>query len=260
MSAPLPLSLSPDPSAATPTPTSAQLEDPDVFELLLRQRDRADEVCAEPASAAALLPRLLAVGVVGVGAFALAQGLVLGRLDHPHFLEPLTTGSLPWRVLVIFAAYELGLMGAHVAALPSWYFYALLTGIRTHGWRLAVEAMRARATAALALLGILPVYVAAALGLSLLVPEGSGGGLNAALILVTSAGFCLPFVAGLAAPAGLLRTLLRLAEQSDAVRPEASRRRARPWLMALAWTVLFASMAPLGVGRALVALAGLGGG
>lgn len=259
MSAPLPLPASAAPATAE-APSEAPLDDPDVFELLLRQRDRADAVCADPASAAALLPRLMAVGVVGVGAFALAQGLILGRLPLPHWLEPLATGSLPWRVLVLFAAYELGLMGAHVAALPSWYFYALLTGIRTHGWRLAVEAMRARATAALALLGILPVYLAGVLGLSLLVPEDPHHPLHAVLVLATSAGFALPFVAGLAAPAGLLRTLLRLAEESDAVRPEASRRKARPWLMAFAWTVLFASMAPLGVGRALVVLTGLGGG
>ena len=194
--------------------------------------------------------------VSAVAAFAVAQGLVLGTLEPGSILSPLGSHSLAWRVVVIFAAYELGLMGAQVASLPSWYFYALLTGIRTHGWRLAVEAMRARATASLALLGILPVYLAASLGLSLLLPANGGPEWQALMTLFTAAGFGLPFLAGLAAPASLVRVLRQLAQDSDAHRPAASRRKARPWLMALGWTLLFSSMAPLGVFRALQVLAG----
>jgi len=243
-----PLDARPGPDQ--PPDTSAL---PGVWQLLLRDRPRTDAACADRDQAARLLPAFLGVSAAGIGAFAVCQGLLMAASGPEAWMAG--GASAAWLIFSIFVAFEAGLMGAQVASLPSWYFYALLTGIRTHGWRLTVEALRARATASVVLVGLLPVYLSAALGLVLLFPEGTSFE-DGHRVLITL-GFGLPFLAGLVAPASLLRVLHRLARDSEGARPVASRRRPMPWLMALAWTVLFASMAPLGVFRALVALLGV---
>ncbi|MCB9759841.1 MAG: hypothetical protein H6739_08410 [Alphaproteobacteria bacterium] len=225
------------------------LEAPDVVELLIRRRDEADAACADVEQATALLPRLVAVSTVALGAYAVVHGGMLSLAEDPLFLDALTArGPLP-TIGVVFLAYVAGLFGAQVASLPSAYFYALLTGIRTHGWRVAVEAMRAQATSAVVLLGLLPVYLAVGLGFSL---SSGGVGEGFRILAIDLLGYTLPFVAGLAGVITMGRAFSALVREA---RPEPGRR-AMPLLLVFAWSVLFTALAPLGVWRVLSVLGG----
>ena len=221
-------------SVATPT-----------YDLLLREREEADALCADRDGSAHLLPRFVLTGSAGVAAYAVVQALLLHML--PDSMAP--TPAPAWTAMFLFVAFEGGFLGSHVAGLPSYYFYALLAGIRTHSWRLVAESMRARATASVVLLGLLPVYLAAGLGLCLL--AHAPGWQHLATAVVLGLGYTLPFLAGLAAPVTLLRSFLHMS------REQAGGRRAMPVLLTLAWTALFTVMAPIGVIRAFTWLTGL---
>lgn len=218
------------------------------YDLLLREKEEADALCADPDGSARLLPRFVLTGSAGVAAYAVVQASLLHMLGDRALPEVAGHLPVPLTAAMLFVAFEAGFLGSHVAGLPSYYFYALLAGIRTHSWRLVAESMRARATASVVLLGLLPVYLAGGLGLCLLT-DGTYHDLTRVVVLLV--GYALPFVAGLAAPATLLRSVLRLAKEQP------GSRRATPILLTLAWTALFTAMAPLGVFRTLAWLASL---
>lgn len=216
--------------------------EPTTFELLVQHRELAAAACEHPERAARMLPRFVGVSVLGIAAYAVVQGAVLSVAQSSAQPGGLLESGFGMRALVIFAAYAAGLFGAQVASLPSAYFYALQAGIRTHSWRIAVEAMRAQATAAVVLLGLLPVYLAAGLGVSL-----SGPDQDAELLIHGMVGYTLPFVGGLVGTFGLFRAFTQIAQaaRADSVRS--------PWpaMAVLAWAALFTAMAPLGVVRVL---------
>lgn len=204
------------------------------FDLLVRDRDTAYAECGDAARAARLLPRFIGLGLAGFLAHAAAMGLM--HAVSPDALsatdDPLRFGGR------VFLAYAGAFFGTNIAALPTFYFHALMAGMRTHGWRISVEVMRAQATEATVLLGLLPALLAAGVGAALM---GLELWADAALAL----GFLLPFVAGLPGSLGLLSTLRRLAEEAQ---PEDHiHRDATPTLLALAWCTLFTVMAPVGV-------------
>lgn len=216
--------------------------EPSTFEMLVQHRELGEAACEHPERAARLLPRLAAISALGLVAYALVQGAVLSV--GPSGAQPLglEQASFPVRALALFLAYAAGIFGAQVAALPSAYFYALQAGIRTHAWRIAAEAMRAQATAAVVLLGLLPVYLAAGLGV------GLGHADSGTTMLVHGMiGYTLPFVGGLAGTVGLARAFVRIARGASS---EGSR---SPWpvMAVLAWSALFTSLAPLAVARVL---------
>ena len=75
-------------------------------------------------------------------------------------------------------------------ALPSLYFYCLLAGVRMTMLEVVVHAVKSKATAAVALIGILPIYVAVAMGVLIF-------DVNAFWLQVTMyVGLALPFIAG----------------------------------------------------------------
>ena len=225
-----------------------------LVELLLRHRADADALCADRAEAARLLPRLLGLSTIAIAAFACVQGAVLGLSAQDVPPEGLVGAPLDVAIPSIFLAYELALTGAQVAGLPTFTFYGLMAGFQTHAWRIAVESARARATAAVVLIGLLPVYLTVALGLLLLHDAPSPAGEAWHGLVLVCGGFCLPFVAGLAAPASLLRVFRALAAASAQSR--GGRRRPMPVLLAFAWSAVFTAMAPLGVFRVLHLLVG----
>ena len=61
-------------------------------------------------------------------------------------------------------AYAFGLVAASGVCLPSLYFYCLLAGVRMTMLEVVVHAVKSKAMAAVALVGILPIYVAVAMG------------------------------------------------------------------------------------------------
>lgn len=236
-------------------PAASVLSEPSLVDLLLRDRDQADRACADPATAARLLPRFIGLSALGIGAWSVVHGLLLSLSTqqlNPHglFGAPITV-TIP----ALFLAYEGALTGAQVAGLPTFSFYGLMAGFRTHAWRIATESLRARATAALVLMGLLPVYLAVGLGLVLLFPEPGGVGAAWQALVLGIGGFTLPFVAGLAAPASLLRVFRKLAHEAEDGRPGQGRR-PMPLLLAMAWSAVFSVMAPLGVLRILTVLVG----
>ena len=204
-----------------------------VYELLVRDREAAYARCSEADSAAALLPRFAAVGLLGMGAYAAALGL-LHHMDHTTFYaeQPMAYASK------VFLAYAGSFFGTNIAALPTFYFHTLVAGIRTHGWRVSVEVMRAQATQATVMLGLLPLYFA--LGVGLLQLE-----LDQTWTALRGMGFVLPFLCGLPGSYHLAGTFFRLARENPPVAP--AQRSSAPLLLTLAWCALFAIMAPVGV-------------
>jgi len=222
--------------------------------LLLRDRERCDALCAQPDAAARLLPRFIGVSALGIGAWAGVQGLLFSLCVNDLAVPGLTGEPLWFTAGVLFLAYEGALMGAQVAGLPTFSFYGLMAGFRTHSGRIATESLRARATAAVVLMGLLPVHLAVGLGLVLFFDEPSTAGSMWQGLVLLGGGMALPFVAGLAAPGSLVRAFRGLARDA-AERPDGERR-PMPVLLAVAWSAVFTVMAPLGVWRILQLLVG----
>ena len=107
--------------------------------------------------------------------------------------------------------------------LPSFYFYGLLAGVRVSWAQVTAQVMKGQAATAVMLIGIMPVYVAAALG----------GNVFAApqplLRGVLYAGLALPFAAGLWGVRSIYVGFLGL---SDTLPPERHCRR-EYWLRRL---------------------------
>jgi hypothetical protein len=100
----------------------------------------------------------------------------------------------PWLggdAMVLVGAYAFGLVAASGICLPSLYFYCLLAGVKMSMVDVVVHAVKSKAVAAVALVGILPIYVALAMGV--LIFDGRELYLGATLVL----GLVLPFIAGI---------------------------------------------------------------
>lgn len=184
---------------------------PALLELILKDTARLHALIREAVRPAELLPRFLAVALAGFVFYGVAMALVLNAAGvWPHLtpvIERLAAGSGPliafvpdatglrrWfdgSALALTAAYALGLVAATGICLPSLYFYGLLSGVRMSMIDVTLHALKGEATAAVALVGILPIYAAAAMGL--VVFHAPPPLLHAALW----GGLILPFVAGL---------------------------------------------------------------
>jgi hypothetical protein len=88
-------------------------------------------------------------------------------------------------------AYSVGLIAASGVCLPSLYFYGLLSGLRMTMSDVVVHTLKGCAVTAVALIGILPIYSALALG-AIVLPVS-----HEIVSLILFLGLCLPFIAGL---------------------------------------------------------------
>jgi len=163
-------------------------------ELLLKDPDRVDRLAREEDEQPFLIPRFLAVGLTSFSLFALALVLTLGAAPATALPWPLagTWSAHPTEAgVALWLAYALGFTLTTGVCLPSFYFYALLAGVRVSWLQVTAQVMRGQGATALMLMGILPVYLAIALGAIVFgVPaEILKGVLTVALLL--------PFVAGL---------------------------------------------------------------
>lgn len=182
-----------------------------LVELILKRRDTLDRLIRDPNLQPILLPRFLAISLIGFVFFGVAMSLVLTSshvwpelASITHKLRG-TTDSLVtfrsapgmanhWRdgsVLKLTAAYAFGLIAATGVCLPSLYFYGLLAGVRMSLLDVAVQALKSKATSAVALVGILPIY--AAVGMGIVIFEAP----EPVRIGVYWLGLILPFIAGL---------------------------------------------------------------
>ena len=182
-----------------------------LMELILKNRPRLHELIRDPERQAELLPRFLAISLVGFIFYGVAMSLVLDAAGVWPQLSPISewlAGSAPlmafppdatgalrrWldgSALVLTAAYALGLIAATGVCLPSLYFYGLLSGVRMSMLDVTIHAVKSKATAAVALVGILPIYAAAAMGVVIF------GAPPPLLRLAIWIGLILPFIAGL---------------------------------------------------------------
>lgn len=163
-------------------------------ELLLKNPSRVDRLARDASKQMLLLPSLLAVGLVSFSLFALGLVLTLGIASAealPELLAERWASDRTASALALWLSYALGFTLTTGVCLPSFYFYALLAGVRVSWAQVTAQIMKGQAATAVMLMGVMPVYVAAALG----------GVVFAApphlLRWVLYAGLALPFAAGL---------------------------------------------------------------
>lgn len=232
-----------------------------LLELVLKDRPRLYQALRLPAATPLLLPRLLAISLTGFVLYGVAMSIVFtatGRwptlMALPAWLEtPRATllafapiestwwGNLgPWingEAAALVAAYAFGLIAASCVCLPSLYFYCLLAGVRMTMLEVVVHTLKSKAVAAVALVGILPIYVAVAMGVVIF---GAGPLVLAATMWL---GLILPFIAGLWGTVALYQGFAPLCDTMPierALRRECFLRR-----LVLSWSACYTAVVPV---------------
>lgn len=231
-----------------------------LVELLLKNRRGLHQLLRRPAAHAGLLPRLLAISLTGFVLFGVTMSLVLTvanrwpsltaiatAIDHPtHGLisfDPIHSpwGKLgPWlsgQAIVLTGAYAFGLVAASCVALPSLYFYCLLAGIRMSMLEVVVHAVKAKSIAAVALVGILPIYVAAAMGVVIFHAS------EYLLQLTIFIGLVLPLIAGFWGTASLYQGFSQLCDTMPADRM--ANRQCFLRRLVLSWSACYSAIMPV---------------
>ncbi|MEX2287053.1 MAG: hypothetical protein WD648_08190 [Planctomycetaceae bacterium] len=184
----------------------------ELVELILKDRPRLHRLLRDPSLQSDLIPRFLAISLAGFILFGIAISFVFNAAslwpkltavelylgdrsqDLITFAAPKPAGVFAsWvneSAFKLIAAYALGLVAATGVCLPSLYFYALLSGVRMTMLDVTAHALKAKATSAVALVGILPIY--AAVGMGMVVFHAPSIVVQQSLML----GLLLPFIAG----------------------------------------------------------------
>jgi hypothetical protein len=212
----------------------------DVAEMLLKDRRRLDTLLREPERQRELIPRLLAVALIGFVAYGLVTTFLLNALDTSRAFWLPGVPAAHWRAATagnLTLGYALGLIAANCVCLPSFYFYSLLAGVRTPMLAVAAHALKGMAGGAIALVGVLPLYVALALA-AVVFP------LNRILLgEIVLLGLALPFVAGIWGAVCLYQGFIGLADTM----PSEQRRSRTCFLrrLILAWCGCYTLVTPL---------------
>ena len=197
-----------------------------LFELILKRRDTLNRVIRDPRWQAVLLPRFLAISLMGFAFFGVAMALIFSASHSWPALTPMAewlrdpngrlvrfervpAGTARWldgSAVKLTAAYAFGLIATTGVCLPSLYFYGLLAGVRMTWLDVAVQALKSKATSAVALVGILPIY--AAVGMGIVIFDAPDWLRFGAFWL----GLLLPFIAGLWGTAALYRSFATLCD------------------------------------------------
>jgi hypothetical protein len=244
-----PLSLAPNqphPNPVSVTELTAQPDFPPVpldehstfglVELMLKNPDRVDRLMRDDSRLQELVTQFLAIALVGFTIFGIAATVMLNAAD----IWPKGVPAARWgnrSIVNLVLAYDLGLVAATGVCLPSFYFHGLLAGVKTSMLQVLTHAMRGQASSAVALVGILPIYVAVVLGIIVfrVSPEYTRLTLYGALTL--------PFVAGLWGVRSLYLGFLQL---TDTLAPNLRcRRECLLRRLTLAWSAVYTAVAPL---------------
>ncbi len=225
-----------------------------LLELILKRPERIETLIRDAACKRELLPRFLMIALGGFVLFGLAMTLVLRAANLWPQLAPLSaiwdgTVQTPLRFVsqtgasqfgagaALVVAYSIGLIAASGICLPSLYFYCLLAGVRMSALDVVMHTLKSKATAAVALVGILPIYAALALGIVIfpVTPTVRGA--------VVCLGLALPFVAGLWGTWSLYRGFMGLTETL----PAGCRGRRACFLrrLVLAWSACYTAVTPV---------------
>jgi hypothetical protein len=233
-----------------------------IVELLLKDRWRLYRLLRVPAAPVVLLPRLLAISLAGYLLFGVTMSIVMGAagvwpsltpvadwIDSPTAspiaFEPVAEGfgggeprrSLVTQSFALIFAYAFGLVAASCVCLPSLYFYCLLAGVRMTMLDVVVHAVKSKAVAAVALVGILPIYVAIAMGVAIF--GASDAYVRATMLL----GLVLPFIAGIWGTVAMYQAFSLLCNTMPANR--AKRRGCFLRRLVLSWSAIYTAVMPV---------------
>jgi hypothetical protein len=165
-----------------------------LVELVLKNPARLDDLARVEQRQVDLIPRFLAIGLASFGIFTMSLVLILAYADAsalPSFMASRWSANPVASAVSLCLAYTLGLAMAAGVCLPSFYFYSLLAGIRVSVLQVAGQVMKGKAATSMMLMGVLPSYVAVALGA--IIFRFPHDWLQLALYF----GLVLPFIAGL---------------------------------------------------------------
>jgi hypothetical protein len=215
-------------------------------ELLLKNPERVDQLNRKAVHQRELFSRLLLIAEVGYLSFAFMMVLILNLAPaaaYPHSLM-LRMPPTYWSdgtSLSLPLAYAIGLVLAACVCLPTFYFHSLLAGIRMTWLQIVSLVGKGMASSAIMLLGILPIYVAAVLGLVVLEAP------TETLQWTLKVGLLLPFVAGLW---GLRALYIGVMDMVDNPPLEwRCRRRCFFRRLVLAWTAVYTAVVPIMIYR-----------
>jgi hypothetical protein len=212
-----------------------------LVEATLKSPGRLDAAARDEGRQLELVPRLLGIALLGYTAFALAMLLILNAVPAAAYpSEPLPVPPARWTdssALGLVAAYNLGLIGATGICLPTFYFFSLLAGVRMSMLQIVGQVVRGKASSALLLVGVLPIYLAVVLGLAVF--EAPADVLSGWLYL----GLALPFLAGLQG----VRTIYRgVTLMADTLPPERRcRRECFLRRLTVSWAACFTAVSPV---------------
>jgi hypothetical protein len=231
-----------------------------IVEMLLKDRWRLYRLLHVPAASAVMLPRLLAIAISGYILFGVTISVVMvavgtwpeltsiaAWIDAPA-TAPIAfmpvEGSLVeamreigGKATALIFAFAFGLVAASCVCLPALYFYCLLAGVRMTMLDVVVHAVKSKAVAALALVGILPIYVAVAMGVAIF--DASEQVLHATMLL----GLVLPFVAGIWGTVAMYQAFSLVCATLPANRIE--RRGCFLRRLVLSWSAIYTAVMPV---------------
>lgn len=186
----------PQPTTLPGAPSGKEQTVLGLVELLLKEPGQVDRLNRDPQAQRELFPRFLLIAQAGFLVYGLVVLLLLNLAPaaaYPQF-PALTVPPASWAngtAVALPLAYCLGIVLTACVCLPTCYFFSLLAGVKMSWSQIVSVLCKGMAANAVLLLGILPIYVALALGL--LVAQAS----DDALQWMLSAGLLLPAVSGL---------------------------------------------------------------
>jgi hypothetical protein len=222
--------------AWTASPTDDGVQTTDLVELMLKDRRRLDVLIRDATRAPDLIPRLLAVALIGFAIFGIAATLILNLGGtQPSWVPSARWSDGTWASLTL--AYVLGLVAATGVCLPSFYFYGLLAGVKLSMLQASAHAVKCLAVTAVVLVGALPIYVAFSLGMIVFSAPAQW------VQLTISLGLTLPFVAGLWGVRSLFVGFTDLADTLPACRKD--HRACFLRRLTFAWAVCYTTVTPV---------------
>lgn len=213
-----------------------------LLELLLKDRSRVEELLRDAENQRRMVPHFLALGLAGFAIYGIALTVVLGAVEATWQFWPAHVPAAHWNgrsAANLTLAYALGAIASNGICLPSFYFYGLLAGVRSTLLGVTAHALKGLAATSIALIGVLPIYVAGAL--AVVVFPVHPPAIQSCAVL----GLLLPFLAGLWGARSLYEGFLGLGDTICAERREGRTCLLRRLL--LAWCVCYTAVMPLAV-------------
>lgn len=179
-----------------------------LVELLLKEPTHVDQLTRDDNRQTELVPRFLAIALASFSIYSLALALIfnlMGQASLPQLLRQHWSGGVA-SIFSLWTAYTVGTVAACGVCLPSFYFFGLLAGVRISVMQVTGHVMKGLAATSMMLLGILPIYLAAVLGLTVFNAQ------TETLEAAVWTGLALPCWAGLWGGLSILNGFMGLAD------------------------------------------------